>query len=653
MGIQLTELNVTKTWLERQTTIMRKRFPNVEPSVLQEKIIDIATKRMVDKDVIIHNSYLNQQQPMKMTELINFIEKRKPILAGYGLMYQNQNDAQNPAGVMLGDFQDSRDALKKKLEVIPQGTFEYRDADLRQGNQKVRSNSYYGTCGAPSSRFFNLYTAASTTITGQIIISTASQAFEGFLGDNIKFHTLEDCMEFIMNIVEDRRPVNVTLPIKTAEETYQRLVKNFTSYKESYSKTLKSFLLTLDDYELSRIFYKNNFFTFTRECVQVQELLNKMMSTQEAYILPQDIPENMNGPLREIWKLYEYFVFYKYPPIGRIQRLRTQQREVVIVVDTDSNIAHLQNAVDVYIEEIINPEHIKDRENKEVEMTLANILCFYLSEMIDIVMRDLAKRMNILPSYGELLIMKNEFLATTLMTTKNKKWYALISNLREGVLLDPPKVTFKGLSFIKSTANSITKERFSKLVKERILEAGKNIDIPTIIKEIREFEEYIGATIDEGRTDFTTPSKTKAPEAYAEPDRIQSVRGVIAWNAVYPDNPIAAPDAVNLIKVNLDTMEDMASLERDYPEIYHNIVRKVFNHPNKKIAEKGVNVIALPAKVKSIPEWLRPYVDKEKIINDNMKLISGTINSLGLDTAELRRDYITNIMRVGSEGIKF
>ena len=63
-------------------------------------------------------------------------------------------------------------------------SYEYAVCDRDQGIEKLVANSFYGVGGAKTSNFYNLYTAVSTTASGQSLISTTETAIENFMSNN-------------------------------------------------------------------------------------------------------------------------------------------------------------------------------------------------------------------------------------------------------------------------------------------------------------------------------------------------------------------------------------------------------------------------------------------------------------------------------------
>ena len=83
----------------------------------------------------------------------------------------------------------------------------------------------YGSAGAPTSRFFNIYTAQSITATGQSLISTTETAFEYMMEFNNKFIDTDECIQFLYNINSDEWTMNSDFfKDITKKELFERII---------------------------------------------------------------------------------------------------------------------------------------------------------------------------------------------------------------------------------------------------------------------------------------------------------------------------------------------------------------------------------------------------------------------------------------------
>jgi len=211
-----------------------------------------------------------------------------------------------------------------------------------------------------------------------------------------------------------------------------------------------------------------------------------------------------------------------------------------------------------------------------------------------------------------------------LVISEVKKRYMSLFKLREGNLLNPPKTDIKGFDFKKSSTSDICEEIFTRLSEDYLLKAD-SIDVRGLREELRQLERDILEDINCGNLTYLPIANAKELSAYAEPGTEQSVRGVIAWNSIYPDSPIDLPSKVKMLKLTIFKEEDILPLKNTEPEIYDTIMREIFNDnsgifvtqslKNGKVTikSKGMQVLAIPANG-SIPEWVKPYIDYTSVV---------------------------------------
>ena len=115
-----------------------------------------------------------------------------------------------------------------------------------------------------------------------------------------------------------------------------------------------------------------------------------------------------------------------------------------------------------------------------------------------------------------------------------------------------------------------------RIIKDHILNSD-TIELKEMIKELQDFKKEIYSSIKRGERTFLPNGNAKALQAYKDPGSEQSVRGVLAWNMLNPDNRIEIPSKVSLVKMNIFKEEDMEGLKDTHPEVYKIIMEKIFH----------------------------------------------------------------------------
>lgn len=207
-------------------------------------------------------------------------------------------------------------------------------------------------------------------------------------------------------------------------------------------------------------------------------------------------------------------------------------------------------------------------------------------------------------------------------------------------------ISNKGVDHLKATCNDFTRNFITNLFATEVLEKEGDISVKNVINGARELASTVRSSLENGEKTFLSPMKAKEAGAYKFPYREQSFRGSYAWNVIYPDMEIEFPDTVDIVHLNITKIEDIEDMKSDYPTEYENIKRYIFESKIEEIRKKGLLVLALPKNVKSIPEWCKPYLNYDKIVNDNTSKLNSLIESLGVSTISLNSttSYYSNLI---------
>lgn len=647
---QIKDFGFIKEWVRHNTDVFETMYPEIDRKELKKFIRKVAEERVVNPKAKLHNNYAHREIDIDLLTLIDWFDEMKPIAAGFGVFFKDQSRVKNPAAVMLNNFMTLRKDYKKRLKDLPEGSYEYQTFDRLQLTEKINANSFYGAGGAKTSEFYNVYTATSVTATGQSLISTTQQAFEAFLGNNSRFFDLNEAMTFMENIRKEKYSINENfLPNISVERLLQHLEKMFVDIKSFitvYKPILQKYLERLSQQDLNRIFFKNNIYAFSA-LPRIGGLIDDIMTKTIEFKDPNLLPSESKKDIEKLWSYYREFVFYNHSPIGRIDRLKTEKRRIVVTVDTDSNMLNLNPWMTFLYKYVISVnDDLMGRDPDGLRFIGINLMCYVITNMITDVLVRYTKISNIPKEYHPMINMKNEFLFTRLMLSEKKKRYASSVRLREGVEIYPEKIDVKGMDFVKSSTRDETKEFFMQILKDDILHA-KEIDISKILRKLESFESIIRESLQKGEKNFLIPKSVKEVAAYQDPYREQGIRGVIVWNAIYPDQTIELPEKLDIIKVNLTTKEEALKLREVNEKYYDIIMKRIFGSHKKKVAKKGVQIIALPRNVERIPDWIIPFIDYDTIVNDNLSRFYSVLKSLGIQTiSTTKAEYFSNILKI-------
>lgn len=619
-------------WMAQMKQTVKLTYPTLTDKQINDYLVKILEDNIKVPIATLDNNYLRKTKRVDALSLIQWIKDNEFIIAGNGTIFKNQNQEYNPTIHMLIGLKEQRTKLKNERNSLDPNSYEYKIKDIGQNTKKRAMNSDYGGAGSPITFFYNLYCAVSTTATGQSLISTAMCTFENFFSDNVKFIDYDDFAVYVNNIVNEEYTIDDSfLDDKSIEDVFYRLRKKFIYFRQNYEYPIMHILEGLNQQDLNKLYYKNNLYEFCR-LPKIKKMLFNLTSKTNDFLDPNDIPDNIHKDLEIFWNYLNNFVVYNYFAFNRIGRLNCDPRDTVCTIDTDSNMLTLSPWVDFMLEEIVRDDaEILNKGSKNLVYIFINTICFIATKLITSHLMKFADRSGILPEYKHFLNMKNEFLFFKMLLFETKKRYMSKILLREGHVYE--KLDNKGVDHLKSTCNDFTRDFITNLIASEILEKeNDDIVIKNIINGVDDLANKVRDSLEKGEKTFLSPMKVKQEGAYKKPFQEQSFRGAYAWNVIYPDQTIEFPDQIDVVLLNIPTLETIEDIKDKYPVEYKNIKEKIFESRIEEVKKKGLMVLALPKKIKEIPEWCRPYIDYDSIVNANTSKMNSALESLGIQT---------------------
>ena len=456
--------------------------------------------------------------------------------------------------------------------------------------------------------------------------------FEGFLGNSVKFGSLNEVVEFINHVKSEKsdRKFNYYEWLDdffsiSKEDLFARLVFNC-GYRwipdEDELNIIWNICQNLNQEEINRIYYKNHLYAFL-DNKKVFGLIEKILTNlDEPMTWITRIPENVQNDMILLKDLMKEYVYYGWMVIDRIDRTQHMIRSIVMVSDTDSTIISL-DAWYRYVSERIkgqefkimnpqkdavtdNPESLADKKVKVYDYNfntdeiietyriehprdtsgwenMRNSIVVMMNYILDALINDyMVKFCRNVNSVNEnrldencKIIMKSEFDFRRLMMTQVKKNYASLITMQEGNPVAYNKqVDVKGIECLtKSTKAKSTRDALQKILEDDILRA-ESIDQLKFLKDITILEKRIVQSIRDGSKEYYKPATIKSASAYDEPLRIQGIKASIAWNSIkekeLPAIDLSERNAVDIAKVIIDKAT-VEKIKDKYPEIYNNI----------------------------------------------------------------------------------
>lgn len=205
--------------------------------------------------------------------------------------------------------------------------------------------------GLYTSLLYNVNVATSITSQGRSLVSSMCMQFEMFLNDNVQFGSINEVLEFINHIVNERPQRKYSDMIELddyyaikPQDVLYKLAKNCTwrwIINDEELDIIWRVLNNLDQEDLNRVWYKNNLYEFMENSKAFNRLRSILKNLRIPLFNSLDIPKEIADEIKEFGDLLMEYVYYKYMIIDRVDKCDNMIKSVVMVLDTDSNIVSL------------------------------------------------------------------------------------------------------------------------------------------------------------------------------------------------------------------------------------------------------------------------------------------------------------------------
>lgn len=665
-GYRLTKLSKPENefysmWSKKMQDILRRIYPDAKGNQVKNFCKMVYERDLKDVNCRIYNNYDDIEYATTLISVIDWIVAVKPIITESGTLFKRHEEV----GVIPGLL--TIDNLLKKRKVFKKIELDYEEAgnkemarlyNLKQNRVKVFVNSDYGVTGAPSSFSYNFHVAQSITSKGQTLISLTMTTFEDFLTDTIQFYDVGELYHFCNNIVSEDIVFDDSVYLnenKSIDDVVNRLLRKCKNIKRKVdTQALYTFLSTVDQAHLNRLYYKSNLAEFIENSSYIQDLIKTFSEQTSSFMNPYEPLPRTKKYLEKLKNVILEYCQYNFPYYGRVDRLINTKRNSVIVIDTDSNILtinKLRHKFQQYASQGVNAGKTSRLLRKGMHDTVAeseklksvNMIAVILTEVISRALKKFELASNVENSPLGVYSFKNEFYYNSLMISDGKKRYLGSITIREGKYLYPAKRDIKGYDFIKI---SMAPEFVRKYIEDTLFThvISDNLDIQKAIQKFLHLETNIRESLTEGKKELLAQSKVKTMDAYKEPFSNGPFKAVFLWNELYPEQEIQLPASVNLVKLEIKSAKDITELALEDKELFDKLCEILA----MKEMKTGISQIAIPLDME-IPKWILKYMDTETMVQKYMKLVTPIMEGIGVHSIYKTQagKYLSNIVNVG------
>jgi hypothetical protein len=342
-------------YLDKYKSVMKRLLLSYDSNMTEadiKNIVDYSVKkRFTDFDAYLRNNYIKKNIDLSGAEILEYITKKETILTSYGVLFKTHANSQNPMISVIQNFAKLRKMHKKEMFKYPKGSEQFERYNLLQQLDKIDMNGIYGLIGLAVSFLFDLNVAPSVTSMGRSLISSAIMCFEMFLGNNVKFGSLDDVLVFIDNVRKEYKEWKFDDEVVLGKtgfvdvyEVFNKLILNcgykYVPTTEDMDIALK-ILQSCTQTELNRLYYKNNLYGIM-DTWYARNLMFKIFENMDfPYMDPAYPPVGIRPYLDELKALLLEYVFYCYQIYDRMDRNKNMIKKISLISDTDSSFVSL------------------------------------------------------------------------------------------------------------------------------------------------------------------------------------------------------------------------------------------------------------------------------------------------------------------------
>ena len=342
-------------YLDKYKDVMMRLLLSYDSNMTEadaKNIVDYSVKkRFTDFEAYLRNNYIKKNIDLSGAEILEYITKKETILTSYGVMFKTHANSQNPMISVIQNFAKLRKMHKKEMFKYPKGSEQFERFNLLQQLDKIDMNGIYGLIGLAVSFLFDLNVAPSVTSMGRSLISSAIMCFEMFLGNNVKFGSLDDVLVFIDNVRKEYKEWKFDDEVVLGKngfvdvyEVFNKLILNcgykYVPTTEDMDIVLK-ILQSCTQTELNRLYYKNNLYGIM-DTWYARNLMFKIFENMDfPYMDPAYPPLGIRPYLDELKALLLEYVFYCYQIYDRMDRNKNMIKKISLISDTDSSFVSL------------------------------------------------------------------------------------------------------------------------------------------------------------------------------------------------------------------------------------------------------------------------------------------------------------------------
>jgi hypothetical protein len=624
------------------TMQLRKADPTITDQEIEDQLDKIA--RTATVPITTHDTTHDHIPDTKQTlyQTIDQLEESDDIISAAGVIVSQHKENLSPFVNMIVRWKKERKSVKtlmfKAIDAGDNDKARYYNK-LQMNLKSNKMNALYGILALITSAFFHEFVPNAVTSSGRQLIAHSAMLFESVLGDNCRFLSMSECIDWIQKVCDHHANdvVDNFVMKPTVEMTYERMVSSFSDWQGDEDNFLHKYIDNLTTEQRVYVYYCNNMVHFIDTHPTVKKLIKDIYAAiptdltfmapdeklwvkyngkgemnasawrkligKHLFLDPYSPPANIEEPLKKLGEFIWKYCYTPFLPMCIVARLNKQTRKAVAVIDTDSNMIYTEKfmALAEGIHENMDTGIRGKRLNNIIGMMIvANIVDPIVVSGINTYFGN--RRVS--SEYFPHMVMKNEWYYSRMLISLVKKRYAGNGMIQEGLILPKSKYDIKGFDFKKAAIPKPIQTMLIDILINRILTADEVLP-SEILSDLNKVETMIRDSILAGNTEYWKMSTYKSKSAYKNPERIQVWKGGELWNQLHPEDKLESLDKACIAKLKNKAVID--GVECD-------------------------NVIAVPMKIKQVPQNIIDQLDIDLMVYNIISSFNSVLDCFNIQT---------------------
>lgn len=640
-------VDIVERYEQRICNMYLQTHTNVSPDKVKELVHKLTVEKLRNIPCKMHNNVTHEMIDTSVIDMFDWIDTHNPIITGNGTFFKQHAEYKSPEIDMLEFLQKDRDAKKADMYNYKKGSIEYTNRNVGQMNVKVVMNADYGGSGTTLSPFYSCYIPAATTASAKNLTTTLICCLELMSGNDdqwAKLNGINELLDMIFIIlredVSDRDMINDSY---TVDEVCNWLVSKANNISLMDVNMLKTYLHTLKPNELTKLMlafnprlvlnrYLSGNVATCMNYLKAHRIDINNMTKESIHAAGYGVkaPEEIAGEIEYISKVIVDNCVYPFiPNDAEVRANNMRNRLIVCVTDTDSLMVHFPHYIDDFQARV-------ETHRDSCLIASAFGMRLFIEHVIPKMVENITINCNINDKYyRDKFIFKNEY-AFLCMALFAKKMYAESMFVQEGKPRNPHEIAVTGLSFKKRNSAEFLEPVMLDLYDRYVL-TNEHVDVSGILDEVYALRSKLQREIGDDPSYYKVLSLKDIGSYDASKVLPEQMRGAIVWNNIMPDEEMLPMDRVIVIPLSFELLHKHANEDYRIAEVLR---ISLIDNPK----EKTDPVICLPEYYHTIPDWIKPVIDKEYAIDKLLSPIKQLLGLFDVNIAETRGGILPSRM---------